>query len=495
MTRRASLATALAALLAIGAAPPPPSYDLVIAGGRVVDPESGLDAVRSIGITGGRIAAISTTKLSGKRVIDASGLVVSPGFVDIHSHAQTTPSAWMQAHDGVTTALELEIGAWPVDTAYRTAASEGRPINYGFAVSWIGARQSLFGDRAEGLIGAADGAKVIAAVEQGLAQGAIGIGLPIGHHPETDRGEYLELARLAAKRGVPTFTHVRAKNTHEPRGVVEGVTEVIGVAAATGAHMHICHINSSALRETPRMLGMIAAAEKAGIKVSTEAYPWGAGSTRINTPFLAPENLPLLDIKPSNITVLRTGERPASDERLRSLRKTDPTEMVTIHYLDEAVPGDLDLLDMAARFPGAIVASDAIPYQLDGKIFTTPTWPLPAGARAHPRITATFSKFLARQVRETRAMTLLQALARATILPARLLEPSVPAMRRKGRIRVGADADIVAFDLTAINGRASFDRPAEPAVGMRYVIVGGTPVIDNARLDTAVRPGKAILTH
>lgn len=499
MTRRRHRAAAallgLLSLGALGAAPPAPRYDLVIAGGRVIDPETGLDAIRAIGIADGRIAAISRTPLSGARTIDAAGLVVAPGFIDIHSHAQTIPSGWMQAHDGVTTALELEIGAWPVDTAYAAAAREGWPINYGYSVSWIGARQNLFGARSEGLIGPADSAELVAAVDRGLAQGAIGIGLPVGHHPDTDRNEYLELARLAARRGVPTFTHVRTKNTHEPRGVIEGVTEVIGVAAATGAHMHICHVNSSALRETPRVLAMIAAAEKAGIGISTEAYPWGAGSTRINTPFLAPENLPLLDIRPSSIAILRTGERPATDERLRALRKADPMEMVTIHYLDEAVPADQALLDMAARFPGAIVASDAIPYQVDGKVLTAATWPLPAAAAAHPRIAATFTKFLARQVRDTRAMTLTEGLARATILPARLLERAVPSMARKGRIRIGADADIVAFDLKTLSGRAGFDDPARPAAGMRYVLVNGAVLIDRGELDTTIRPGKAIRTR
>jgi predicted amidohydrolase YtcJ len=122
----------------------PETFDLILKGGRVIDPESRLDAVRDIGIRDGKVAAISSEALHGRRVIDARGLVVAPGFIDLHSHAYQLPGARMQAFDGVTSSFELEAGVLPVSRYYDSAAKEGRPINYGASVSWAAARYAIF---------------------------------------------------------------------------------------------------------------------------------------------------------------------------------------------------------------------------------------------------------------------------------------------------------------------------------------------------------------
>ena len=462
-------------------------YDIVIEGGRVIDPETNLDAIRHVGVADGRIAIVSETPLAGRTVIDAKGLVVGPGFVDLHSHAQNVPSAWLQAFDGVTTALELELGAWPVDKAYADAALEGRPINYGFSVGWWDLRKELLRDRWAALASREESARVIEGVRLGLSEGGLGIGLPLGYLPDSNRVEYLELAQLAAGRGVPTFTHVRTKNTHEPRGAVEGFGEVIAMAAATGAHMHICHVNSSALRETPRVLRMLAKARAQGLPISTEAYPWGAGATIISAPFLHPDNLKLIDISPRNILYLKTGERPASAERLAELRRQDPTGVAIVNYLDEAVAADRAILDQALLGEDVMIASDAVPYMLAGKVVTARTWPLPTGVSGHPRTAATFTKTLARYVRETGAMTIIDVFRRGSLAPARLLEPAAPDMRRKGRLQAGADADIIVFDPARVGGEAGFADPAKPAAGMRHVLVNGRFLIRDGKL----RPNEA----
>jgi N-acyl-D-glutamate deacylase len=489
-----------------------PLYDLVIANGRVIDPETHLDALRNLGIRAGTIESLSTTPLRGKRQIDAAGLIVAPGFIDIHSHALNIPSNWMQAFDGVTTALELEIGALPISDTYAEMKQEGRPINYGFSSSWTAARQSVLGGakwrRSAGqsqqvidALGAkewqrlatGDESRAIEAlVEKGIKQGALGIGFLLGLAPTSNRSEFYELSRRAAAYKVPTFTHVRFSNAKEPGAAIEGFEEVIAVAAATGASMHICHVNSTALHDLPRILTMLSQAQAAGLHISTEAYPWGAGQTVINAAFLRPENLELLNIQTTDILYVKTGEHPASLARLAELQAKDPDGIAEIEYFHEKQPADAKLLQSAILFPGATVVTDALAYSVDGKPLLTPVWPLPNGAMTHPRAAATYAKLLARYVRDDHLLTLNEAFERASLWPARLLESVAPAMRNKGRIRVGADADLIVFDSKAIEGRATYDDPRIPSSGMRYVMVNGQLIIDNGILVQSARPGKPI---
>lgn len=482
-----------AAVLAAGAAPAASTtYDLVIAGGRVIDPESGLDAVRFVGIRDGRVAAVSATPLAGKAQIDAQGLVVAPGFIDVHSHAQTIPGGWIQAFDGVTTALELETGAWPLAAAYQAAAAEGRPINYGYSVSWGGIRRQLLKDRALDLATEAEIAAIVAKVGEGLDAGGLGVGTPVGYWTRTNRTEYWQVASLAAQRQVPVFTHVRSKNSRDPASALEAFGEVIATAATTGANMHICHINSSGLRDIPRLTAMIAKAQSYGVPVTSEAYPWGAGSTGINAPFLQPENLPLLGITSTNIEVVETGERPASNERLAELQRQSPNTRIIVHYLNEAVPEDRQLIEQAVLLKDGMIASDAVNYMVGGHDLTAATWPLPANAAGHPRTAATFTKVLGEYVRERRLLSLPEAIRRSTLLPARLMETVAPAMRRKGRIGPGADADIIIFDPATVGAAATYASPATPSVGMRHVLVGGQFLIRDGKLLPDARPGRPV---
>jgi N-acyl-D-glutamate deacylase len=232
------------------------SYDLVIAGGRVIDPESKLDALRHLGIRDGKIAAISEKALPGKEVLDANGLAVCPGCIDLHSHAQTLAGMRMQAFDGVTTSLELESGMLPIGLAYQRAAREGRPINYGFSTSWAAARMmALAGYKGDTdsqeawdafgrlkwkhFVAPAQSRQVLDLVEQGLREGGIGVGMLLGYAPESNSDEYFEVARLAKKYGAPVFTHIRYLEPYGPRNSLMGHQELIALAAMTGAHMHI----------------------------------------------------------------------------------------------------------------------------------------------------------------------------------------------------------------------------------------------------------------
>lgn len=240
------------------------TYDVVIFNGRVMDPESGLDAVRNVGIQGGKVTAISTDLLSGKSVIDAAGLVVSPGFIDLHCHGQDAENYRIKAMDGVTTALEMEVGVWPVRAWY--AARQGKAlINYGASVGHIPARihemhdsgTFLPRDKAASEVATpAQQAAILADLDEGIRQGALGLGMGLAYNPTTSPEEALNVFKVAANWRRPVFVHVRTPGGLTP-GIVDSLQEMISDAAITGASVHIAHINSMAAKKTPLALKMI----------------------------------------------------------------------------------------------------------------------------------------------------------------------------------------------------------------------------------------------
>ena len=482
-------------------------YDLVINGGRVIDPESGLDAQRNLGITSGQIVTISDTALRGRESIDATGLIVSPGFIDLHSHAQQFAGAHMQALDGVTTALELESGSLPVAAFYSRVTSQGRPINFGASVSWVKAREQVMdgaqpspefdpGDTlpnwSSKLASPAQLQTLSKILSDGLDAGGLGIGIPLGYATPTGRKEFYELNQLAAKRGVPTFVHYRFQSTDEPDSSFEAAEEVIAVASATGAHIHICHINSSDLRDGKRIVAMFKAAQTRGVPITVEAYPYsGAASAIGSSIFRGPnwrERLGNLQISD-----LELDGKPLDQATFDRLQREAPDTIVIAHMTRPGIiAGDQELLDEAVLYPGGAIASDSVPWTVNGKIIEENLWPLPAGARSHPRSAGTFSRFLRQYVRERQAISLLEGIRKLTLIPAQTLEPVAPQMAHKGRIRIGADADITVFDLTTITDRATFENPAQPSVGVRWVLVAGTPVVVRGHLMPHALPGRPI---
>jgi hypothetical protein len=255
--------------------------------------------------------------------------------------------------------------------------------------------------------------------------------------------------------------------------------------------MHYCHINSTSSRHIDRVLGLVGRCQAEGAHVTTEAYPYGSGSTAVGAAFLAPERLRERFRDTTSITYLRTGERIADDDRLRELRATDPGGLVIADFLDETDPDDAALLRRSLTFPDTIAASDAMPPMWTGTARPDLTaWPLPPEAVVHPRTAGTFGRAL-RLWREEGA-PLSEALRRATLLPARLLEGSVPAMRRKGRVQVGADADLVVFDESGVTDQATYLASTRPSAGIAHVIVGGTFVVRDGELVPDALPGRPI---
>jgi cytosine/adenosine deaminase-related metal-dependent hydrolase len=462
-------------------------YDLVIEGGRVIDPETGLDAVRNVGIREGKIVSVSAEALSGRRVVHATGLVVAPGFIDLHQHGQELESQRVKALDGVTTALELEIGA--PDVAQFLKAKEGQSlIHYGTSASHVAARAAVFGAPLPAeVIGPHAGIPEIlpksgpatdqAATPQQieairsrlraeLDAGGLAIGMGIQYTPGATRLEVLGVFRLAAESGLPVYTHVRSAGRVEPGSSIEAVSEVIGAAAITGAALHIVHINSSCLRDSLECLAMVEGARARGLDVTTEAYPYIAGMTAVNSALFNPGWREKLGIDYGDLVLPDTGEH-LTRQRFEELHSSSKTQSVLVFANTQEV------VDKVIPHPLVMIASD--------------------GATGHPRNAGTYSRVLAQYVREKQTVTLMDAVRKMTLMPAQVLERSTPAARQKGRLQEGADADIVVFDAGTISDRATFEKPMEPSVGVRYLVVGGTLVVDEGKVVADVFPGRAIL--
>ncbi|HSR51793.1 MAG TPA: amidohydrolase family protein [Acidobacteriota bacterium] len=467
-----------------GEVPADQEFDLVLEGGRVMDPETGLDAVRNVGISDGRIAAISEEALQGDERIDASGLVVAPGFIDLHAHGQDAVSNRLQAMDGVTTALEMEAGVYPVGKWL--ASREGKAaIHYGATAGHWPARVKLVdglevghfptlpeaettrmdeGNYAYEELSPDQIEELTSLLEQGLNEGGLGLGFGITYTPGASRLEIYRLFQMAARRGVATYVHLRGENSG---GTLGAFQEAIALAASTGASTHIVHMNSSAGEWAEVTLGMIRGAQERGLDVTTESYPYTAGSTRIESALFDPWE-GRCDEEYQRLQWPATGER-LTRETFEKYRKQGG--WVIIHGRSE------ETNEWIVAQPDVMAASDGIPY-LNGP--------------AHPRGAGTFARILGHYVREQGALTLMDALGKMTLLPARRVEGAAPVMKRKGRVQEGADADLTLFDPETVIDRSTYEDGDLPSGGIVHVLVGGTFVVRDSEFIEGVFPGQAI---
>ncbi len=453
------------------------AYDLVIVGGRVMDPESGLDAVRNIGVSGGKVREVTTSALAGRTTIDARGLVVAPGFIDLHQHAQDPEAYALKAQDGVTAALELEVGTGDVDRWY--AEREGKAcVHYGVSIGHMHARMAVLGDPPEFLPDAnfkantqaatdAEIAEIARRIDHGLRRGALAVGFGIQYTAAASRWEILEGFRVAARYGASCHVHMRHGGTREPNTCVTGLEEVIAASAVTGAPLLVVHIHSSSNVWTPRALQIVSEARERGIDVMTECYPYNAGMTRIQSAIFDGAWRESRSIDYSNLLWPPTGERLTA-ETFEKYRKQGG--LVAVFSIPE------EAVRAALAHPWVAIGSDGIRE----------------GSSWHPRSAGTYARILGKYVREEKVLTLMEAIRKMTLLPARRLERHAPLFRDKGRLRAGADADLVLFDPATVIDRATYEKPTQPSHGIPHVLVSGVPVVRDGKLVPGALPGRGL---
>ncbi len=462
-------------------------YDVALKGGRVIDPETKLDAIRNIGILNNRIAQISSEQLQGKQVIDVSGLVVAPGFIDLHIHGRSNVEQEYQLHDGVTTALELEWGIEHLGKWYESRKGKAL-INYGASVNWpferfkaIGKYQNAVDSllqmtlKGEANIGAMTNSILRAAnetitpdamnqtlvnIKASLAEGGIGIGAPIGYLPKSNPNEMFQVYKLAGELQALVFSHVRQPD-------IISIQEAIADAVLTDAPLHIVHINSMSLGNIGLSLEMVNAANKKGFDISTELYPYTAGSTGLQSAMFDEGWQQRLGISYGDLQWVATGER-LTKETFDAYRKTGG--VVILHVMKP------EWIKTGIAAPGVMIASDGMTY----------------AKLAHPRTAGTFSRVLGKYVREDKVIDLMTALEKMTSLPAKRLENIAPSMRFKGRIQVGSDADITIFNPNTVIDKATFEKGLEFSAGIEYVMVNGSFVLKNGKTVNNVFPGQAV---
>ena len=496
----------------------PIQYELVITGGRVIDPETGFDQTANVAISNGKIAAISKLPLAGIETIDASGLIVSPGFIDIHSHALSKLGHQLQAMDGVTTAMELEAGVYPIDALSQILGGKS-VINYGVSVGHLAIRQLVMdsiqkphllspavplpaknlqkqpqkipqemhlktaSESSQSHTQSSNNAFMQEAseqeltaiqvhLEQGIANGGLGIGFLLDYLSEVVTPAELDIIfAVASAAKVPVFVHIRRGLP----GDSAGLEEIISLAKKHQTSVHICHLNSSAMGSIQSFLDMITKARADGLDITTEAYPYNAGSTGISAAVFSRDWQSIFGISYQDIEWAATGER-FTESMWKDYRKRFPDGQVIHHY------GKEEWTRTALQAPGVIVASDAMPLAS-------------ANQRVHPRGIGTFSKMLGHCTasdNHSASIDLVTALAKMTVLPAKRMEKFAPVFRQKGRLREGFDADLTLFDPTEIMGMASYQEPLSPSKGIQYVLVNGEFVLKGGQFIEDTMPGRLI---
>jgi hypothetical protein len=429
-------------------------YDVVIRGGRVMDPDTGLDAARNVGILGDEVARITSEPLEGARIIEAGGLVVAPGFIELFQHAHDPESYRLNALDGVTSSLDLEVldgGTFDI------AELEGRALlHYGTSASHGAARQVVFDRLTPATVRLERKPSRLSAPTQeqlALVRASIGarldagdLGINVFAWPGVTRFELIDVFRLAADRHVPVFVRPRSRGRIEPGSSVEAIEEIIGAAAISGASAHIIHVHMFALDQTREVLGMIDGAGAHGLDITADARPYACYALDITTDLFGAGWRERLGRDYGDLR-LPTGEL-LTKQRFDVLHASRESQRALACWIRQ------EQLDAAILDPHIMISGHAV--------------------QSGPQSAGTFARVIAQYVRSERRLSLMDSLRKMSLMPAQLLERTTSAGRKKGRMQEGKDADIVVFDPETISDRATDQSPYEPpSIGVKYLLVWG----------------------
>ncbi len=502
---RGPLASVIGVVLGVAAPLHAQTYDLVITNGRVMDPETKYDAIANVGIRDDRIVTITKEKIAGREVIDATGLVVAPGFIDTHFH-WTRPIGYKLAlRDGVTTAMDLEAGVYGprVDEWYRMHAGRSQ-VNYGTAsghefarikvmqnlpdADLLDAPYSVVKGRGSGtkwfekVATLEEGNRMLALIDEGLRQGALGVASTVGYIPGATAREMFEVQRVGANYGRPTSVHLRytpGTVTTEPNGA----QEILANAVALDAPAVINHFNNPGWQMVQELLVSL---RRQGHNVWGEIYPYAAGQTTINAAFVKPENWveKLGNKYEETMQDPLSGEFYTLEKYKQVLAAAPATQIVLYKMSPDAIPD-------WCRLPGVVYASDAM--MLPGGWDDEPRWDTPYDRipNTHPRLAGTHGTCL--RIAREQGIPLMQILAASSYNPAKYLGNSgLVAMQMRGRLQKGMVADITVLDPRQVRDNSTYAQGTLPTTGIPFVIVSGTVVVRDSKVLKDVNPGQPI---
>lgn len=447
---------------------PGQTADVVLTGGRIIDPETGFDRVANIALIGTTIVEISDQPIPAAREIPVPNHVVSPGFIDILSYEPNGYGEWWKVADGVTTNVGLHGIRQDATAFYSEWTTAGVPINFGGSVHNSFVRQQAAG---VDIFQSADGGQIesiVSAVEAQLNAGYLGVHVQPEYAPGVSQTELNDMGLLAERLGVPLSVHARFSDNQAPGLQTEAMTELINVARDTGCHVHIEHINSTG--GTGRMvdaLGEVEAAIAEGLRMTSCMYPYEFWATYLKAARFDDWQTKY-GISYGDLQVAGTNERLTAETYEQARDNNALTAAFAIPASD---------IELGIQAPFMMIGSDAI---------------LERPHNNHPRSTGCFARTIGTYSRDRGLIDLPTALAMMTVRPADLLGISSPQMRRKGRLQIGADADITVFDPLTMSDSSTIENPAQESVGVTYVFVNGTEVRNPEGNITTARPGLAI---
>jgi hypothetical protein len=446
-------------------------FDQVIGGGRVIDPETGYDRVANVGIDGTTITAISEAPLTGRATINAENRVVAPGFIDMISYDPNDYGIWFKIADGVTTNLGMH-GMLTTAEKFFSAYEGKSPCHYGGAYDNYYMRSN--GAQEIGGGSPATPAQIdslVDDIETQLHQGWIGASFSPEYSPGITDDEISQQMAVAAKYGLPSFFHGRYSTDVPPDDNAKTLQEILDLGRQTGSGVHVMHITSTG--GTFQMAQSLDTLQKARdndkLDVTACLYPYNFWATYIRSARFAPGWQERFHITYNDLVVPGTGER-LTKQSFDSYRASE-NKLVAAY----AIP-DADVVT-ALQSKFTMVGSDAI---------------LEPANNNHPRAAGCFSRTLGYYARDQQTLSLIDALAKMTILPAKRLEGKAPALAKKGRLQQGADADITVFDPSTVADRSTVDNPAQESAGIDYVLVLGQVVKSPDGLHKDVLPGQPI---